>query len=366
ETDVLAAPVSLPRLRVGTNRAVYQDETEGGRRVRITHQWRESDAVRPLEAIAAPQRPKPDAAIRESIVTFAWPEVKEAKRYHLQVSRRADFKYPYRTSLDVIIPMTEWTVPYTGIFSPDTTYYWRLRCRDHWGVWGDWSRAWTFTWQGPRVPVNPRIAWDGPVATLHWEPNSRGERPVRYEVYGSDEKGFSIHKGEHNVPGRGKVPGNLLGRTTGTSIEVVSPTSMAANANKVFYRVVAVDAAGTESECSDYVELPHPLIYTQPITVAKVGRPYRYEAKSLRSLGDYQCNLDRASRQKRYVYRFWDIEEPAFKLTEGPRWLSVNEKTGVVSGTPTEGDKGKARVKLEVANQLGGRAEQGFELTVGR
>lgn len=366
ETDVLAAPVSLPRLRLGTNRAVYQDETEGDRRVRITHQWRESDAVRPLQAIPAPKRPKPDAAVRQSIVTFAWPEVDGADRYHLQVSRRNDFAYPYRTSLDVIIPMTEWTVPYTGIFSPDTTYYWRLRCRDRWGVWGDWSRAWTFTWKGPRVPVGLRIAWEGPVATLHWEPNARGERPVRYEVYGSDEKGFSVHKGEHDVPGRGKVPGNFLCESAGTSIEVVSPTATAANANKVFYRVVAIDAAGTQSGCSDYVELPHPRIYTRPPGDAKVDEVYRYEAKSLRSLGDYQCKQDRAAKQKRYAYQFWDIEEETFKLVEGPAWLSVDEKTGVVSGTPAAGDVGSATVKLEVANQLGRRAEQEFELTVAR
>ncbi|NQT16764.1 MAG: hypothetical protein HQ582_28665 [Planctomycetes bacterium] len=351
---------------MGTNRAVYQDETEGERQVRITHEWRESDVVQPLGPIAEPERPTPDAAVRESIVTFAWPEVEEADRYHLQVSRRADFKYPYRTSLDVIIPMAKWQVPYTGIFSPDTTYYWRLRCRDRWGVWGEWSRAWTFTWEGPRVPVGLRVAWDGPVATLQWEPNPRGERPVKYEVYGSDEKGFSIHKGEHSVPGRGNVAGNFLGETTGTSIEVVSPAATAANANKVFYRVVAIDAAGTESGCSDYVELPHPLIYTEPATDATVGQAYRYEAKSLRSLGDYQCKQDRAVRHKQYAYQFWDIEEETFELLEGPRWLSVDEKTGVVSGTPGAGDVGRARVKLEVANQLGGRAEQGFEVTVGR
>ena len=364
ETDVLAAPVSLPRLTVGTNRVRYQDETEGERRVEITHEWRETDAVRPLEPVEAPEYPKPGTQIRDSIVPFSWAAVNGADRYHLQVSRRADFRYPYRTSFDVIIPTTQWIVPYTGIFSPESTYYWRLRCRDQWGVWGDWSKPWTFTWQGPRVPVNLRFEQQGQAITLDWEPNPRGERPVKYEVYGSDEKGFSIHKGEHDVPGRGRVPGNLLGETTGTSMVVVSPTATAANANRVFYRVVAIDAAGTESGCSDYVELPHPLIYTAPVTTASVGRPYRYQAKSLCSLGDYQGKQDPTADHKKYAYRFWDVEECHFQLLEGPAWLTLDKKTGTLAGTPGSSDAGTATVRLEAANQFGGRAEQQFELNV--
>jgi len=364
ETDVLAAPVSLPRLTVGTNRVIYRDETEGPRRVEITHEWRESDAVEPLAPVESPEYPKPRAEVADSIVPFSWPAVEGADRYHLQVSRRADFRYPYRTSLDVIIPTTRWAVPFTGIFSPDTTYYWRLRCRDHGGVWGDWSRPWTFTWKGPRVPVNLRFERAGQAIMLHWEPNPRGERPVKYEVYGSDEKGFSIHKGEHDVPGRGRVPGNFLGETPETSMVVVSPTGAAA-ANRVFYRVVAIDAAGTASGCSDYVELPHPMIYTKPAATATVGRPYAYQAKSLASLGDYQSRQDPTADRKRYAYRFWDVEENRFQLLEGPAWLTLDEQAGSLSGTPQADDVGTSTVRLEAANQFDARTEQQFELTVG-
>ena len=366
ETDVLAAPTALPRLCVGTNRVRYLDETAGEHRLRITHQWKETGAVEPLSPIRAPEYPIPDAQIRDSIVTFAWPAVEGADRYHLRVSRRPDFAYPYRPSLDVIIPTTKWTVPYTGIFSPDTTYYWRLRCRDRWGVWGDWSEGWTFAWQGPRVPVNLRFEQESQAMTLRWEPNPRGERPVKYEVYGSDEKGFSIHKSEHAVLGRGNAPANFLGETNTTSMVVVAPEATAAAANRVFYRVVAIDAAGTESGCSDYAELPHPFIYTKPVTKAKAGARYTYEVKSLRSLGDYHCRQDPTTKEKKYAYRFWDIEENTFKLVEGPQWLTVDEKTGVLLGAPTAGDTGTAPVKVEVTNQFDGRARQEFDLTVSR
>ena len=394
ETDVLAAPASLPRLTVGTNRAVYWDATESKPgiagsasakssgpadrrsrpgtqtpatppyRVRITHEWKESDAVQPLPPINTPQSPQPGASIGDSLVTFSWPPQQEADRYHLQVSRRSDFRYPYRPSLDVIIPSNKWTVPYTGIFSPDTTYFWRLRCRDRWGVWGAWSKPWTFAWQGPRVPMNVRFERGGATITLHWQANPRGERPVKYEVYGSDEKGFSIHKTEHQVLGRGNVPGNFFDETTATSLVVVSPTATSANANRVYYRVVAIDADGTASGCSDYAELPHPFVYTQPATSANVGRRYTYKVRSLRSLGDYQCRQDPDVNVKKYAYRFWHTEENSFKLADGSDWLTMDEQTGVLSGIPKSGDVGKASVTVRVAVQSGQHDDQRFDVTV--
>jgi hypothetical protein len=364
ETDVLAAPASLPRLSLGDNKVVYRDETEGEHAVRITHQWKESDAVQPLPPVKTPKSPEPGSEMRESIVEFSWPPVETADRYHLRVSRRSDFKYPYRPCLDVIVPATKWTVPYTGIFSPDTVYYWRLRCRDRWGVWGAWSDPWTFTWVGPRVPVDLQLETNGQTITLHWKPNPRGERPVKYEVYGSDEKGFSVHKYEHNVPGRGTVAANYLGETIGTSMVVVSPDATAGAANQVFYRVVAVDAAGTASGCSDDAEAPHPFVYNRLAGVAKVGQPYRFQIRSLRSLGDYQCKQDPEANDKKYAYRFWDIDQNEFTLVAGPPWLSIDEATGEVAGTPGSTDIGQTTVKIEVSNQFGDRAEHEFELTV--
>ena len=258
ETDVLAAPVSLPRLRVGKNHVRYWDGTAGPHVVQITHQWKESSAVQPLAPVAIPTYPPVGGAIHDSIVTFRWSAVVGAEKYHLRVSRHPDLVYPYRPCLDVIIPTTFWTVPYTGIFSPDTTYYWHLRCRDSHGVWGPWSKTWTFTWQGPRVPIDLHWQAHNQTVTLYWSPNPRGARPVAYDVYGSNEKGFSTHKKEHFVPGRGKVAGNYLGRTTQTNMVVIAPELTSPAANKVYYRVVAIDARGTESGCSDYVELPHP------------------------------------------------------------------------------------------------------------
>ncbi|MGC9317763.1 MAG: putative Ig domain-containing protein [Armatimonadota bacterium] len=357
ETDVMAAPQSLPRLRLGVNRCVYSDETDGPHAVRITHQWRETEAIRPLEPPTAIE-PADGAEVADSIVQYSWEPVEGAARYHLQVSRRADFAWPYRTSLDVMIPQTTWEVPFTGIYSPDVTYYWRLRTRDRWGAWGRWSEPRTFTWLGPRVPVKVRLQFDGRTGTLRWEPNPRGPRPTRYAVFGSDEKGFTANREPHVSYTRGEVPGNLVGETDRTSMVVIGPDAEAPNTNRVFYRVVAIDEKGTESGNSDYAEAPHPFIYSSPPTLARAGEEYRYEVNSLRSLGDVQHHYEEPGNQ------FWDTEENTFSMANGPVWLSIDEQAGVLSGTPGAADAGTAAVRVVVSNQFEGRGEQRFELTV--
>ncbi|MGI5818336.1 MAG: putative Ig domain-containing protein [Armatimonadota bacterium] len=363
ETDVMAAPQSLPRLGLGTNRVVYTDETDGPREVRITHQWRQTDAVEPLGPPVA-SYPEAGAEVTDSILTYEWQPVEGARRYHLQVSRRPDFAWPYRTSLDVNIPTTTWAVPFTGIYSPGVTYYWRLRTQDHYQTWGGWSEPQTFTWWGPRVPVNVRLEMDGQTGTLHWEPNPReGAAPVRYAVFGSDEKGFTADREPHTAWRRGEVPGNLIGETAGNSMVVIGPDADGENTNRVFFRVVAIDANATESANSDYAEAPHPLIVSAPVTEARVGTQYRSEVRSTRSLGDVHARRENPT-DSGYTYRFWDTEENVFELVEGPEWLTIDAETGVLSGTPPAA--GAVAVRIAVTNQFDGRAEQAFELAVVR
>ncbi len=357
-TDVMAAPVSLPRLRLGDNRVLYTDATQGPHQLRITHEWQECDAVTPLPPPAMPTSPADGAAVAAGLVEYSWPAVDGAARYHLQVSRREDFRFPYRPGLDVIIPTTTWAVPHTGIYSPDQTYYWRVRSRDRYGVWGEWSEPWHFTWVGPRVPVNVRLEQTGQTFTLRWDPNPRGPRPVRYEVYGSDEKGFPIKKESYNNWNLGEMPPNFLADTVETSMLVIDHGAEHPAMNRVYYRVVAIDAAGTPGGPSDYAEAPHPFIYSEPVTGATAGREYRYQVRSLTSVGDLQHHYEKPYDQ------FWDVERNTYALVAGPKWLTLDAQTGLLSGTPAAGDRGKAAVRIEVSNQFEGKVGQEFELQV--
>ena len=356
ETDVMAAPLSLPRMRRGENRFVYTDQQEGPHEITVTHEWRECHTLRAPAPPAACEYPPPGATIRDSIVTFKWPAAAEARAWHIQVSRRPDFRIPYRPAYDVVLRDHQWRVPYTGMFSPDELYYWRLRVRDKRGVWSEWSPVWTFRWQGPCAPLDVRGESDGDGITLRWSPNPRGARPAAYDVYGSDEKGFSVHKEAYESYARGRVPANVLAHTTETALRVVSPAPTHANMNRCYYRVVAIDGNGTESICSDFAEMPHPHFYNQPPATAKIGAPLAHQPGVIRSLGDAQHRYEPKGNG------FWDAEELTFTLRGAPAWLKCSSQTGALSGIPSA--SGKHRVELEVRTQFGGRAVQSFDLRV--
>ncbi len=356
ETDVMAAPLSLPRLRRGDNRLVYSDKQEGPHEITITREWRECDTLKPPLPPAEPEYPAAGAAIRDSFVTFRWPVTEGARAWHLQVSRREDFRVPYRPAYDVVVRDHRWCVPYTGMFAPDATYYWRVRARDHRGIWSQWSPAWTFRWNGPRVPVNVRSEPRDGGLLLRWEANPRGTRPVAYDVYGSDEKGFSVHKEAYISYARGKVPANFLARTSETAMLVVSPSPLHANMNKCHYRVVAVDADGTESICSDFAEMPHPHFWSQPPLTGKVGVHFSYPPGVVRSLGDAQ------HRDAPKGNGFWESEELTFAIRKAPAWVKLDTKTGTLTGTPDV--PGKCHIEIEVRTQFGLSAVQSFDLTL--
>ncbi len=137
---------------------------------------------------------------------------------------------------------------------------------------------------------------------------------------------------------------------------VVSATPSHPNMNRCFYRVVAVDANGTESICSDFVEMPHPHFWSNPPTTAKAGQPFAYEPKLISSLGNVQHRYEAPNDQ------LWDIEKLQFVLAEGPPWLTLDPQTGRLTGTPPA--PGTAAIALEATTQFKGKATQRFELSV--
>ena len=363
EADVMVSPIALPRLRLGQNRIVCTDDTGTPHELAITHVWQECDSVVPPDPPKLAY-PGDSTVVRDSVLTFQWRPVPDASRYHIQVSRREDMRIPYRSSFDAVVTETSFGIPFTGIFAPDKTYYWRVRTQDKDGVWGKWSAISTFEWEGPRVPVNLRRKFrrkfNGYTITLYWSANPGGTRPVRYKVYGSNEKGFSVSDEPYEVVDLGERPANLVGITANTSMKVVGPDLHGQGYNKCFYRVVAVDEHGTESGCSDYVEMPHPFFYTRPATETRVGEEYAYAPGILTSLGDLQHHYEEPK------YKYWDIENYTFSLLSAPEWLSIDRETGRLTGVPSADDVGAWKIVISATNQFGVNALHSYEIVVAR
>jgi hypothetical protein len=347
--DLQMAPLTLPGMGVGANAFTYTDESAGGRRVGITHEWVERSASRPPDALSEPVFPPSGGETEGTEIVFQWqpardPDGDPVADYHFELSARADMKWPLSMSFAKLVSRTadashpRYTLPGPGLLNPDTEYFWRVRARDDKGVWAPWSRTWSFKPRGPAAPREVRLEFDRERSRgiLRWTANPLGRKPVAYRVYASDEKGFSTSDRPYEVTVGvsgtmpSEFPANFVVETLANELEVVGPEVTLHGANKAFFRVVAVDAAGNRSGPSDYAAAPRPVIVSPPATRARRGVAYRYPVAVIRSLGDLRTRVV----DGREVMNFWDIERLRFEIERGPRWLTIDKTTGLLSGTP--------------------------------
>jgi hypothetical protein len=386
ENDLQMAPLAMPSLELGPNRIVYTDETSGSRSVRATFEWVERSSVKPPLPVAEPVFPADGSQPEGSKIAFEWERAVDAEGgaaadYHFELSADPSMRWALSPAFDVLVSKTRdkghprFSLPSPGLLNPGETYYWRVRAKSEQGVWGPWSKTWRFTPQAPGIPARLRLEEREPgFFTLAWDASPLGRKPARFRVYGSDEKGFRASDQPYETaagnqkerglfPGRKRVafPANFLAETAEPFFRI--------EPKHAYYRVVAVDERGNVSGASEFLEAPRPWIYTQPPTRAKVGEPYRYEARSVRSIGDLSYR-DFGPGQS-YQSAYWDAEKPKFSIeTEMPRcgnfdvkWLHLDPETGVLSGTPALADAGEYQVNLRV--EIAGRVHvQSFPLRV--
>jgi hypothetical protein len=347
--DLQMAPLALPAMSVGDNRFVYTDQSPGERQVCITHDWVERSASRPPEAPPTPTFPPDKGEAEGTDLVFRWPAPENADGdgiadYHFELSDRQDMRWPLSPNFYKLISKTadrgkaQYTLPHGGFLAVDRKYYWRVRAKSENGVWGPWSATWSFTPRGPASPTDVMLAIDRDRGTgvLRWRPNPTGRKAAKYRIYGSDEKGFTISDepykaivGASNVVSANR-PANYVTEVSATEAPVIGAEINLPNANRAYYRVVAVDEKGNRSGPSDFAEAPRPILWSRPVTAAHVGSEYRYALATIRSLGDLQTRVVGGKETMSY----WDIENPRFTLQQGPTWLKIDERTGVLSGIP--------------------------------
>jgi hypothetical protein len=197
---------------------------------------------------------------------------------------------------------------------------------------------WSFTPRGPASPTEVTLAVDLDRGTgiLRWKTNRTGRKPVKYRIYGSDEKGFTVSDEPFRVTvGVSKDvsalrPANFVTEVQATEVVVIGADVTLPNANRACYRVVAVDEKGNRTGPSEFAEAPRPILYSRPVVSARVGSEYRYRLPAIRSLGDLRTRVIGGKETMGY----WDVENPRFALGQGPPWLKIDPSSGVLSGIP--------------------------------
>ena len=177
-------------------------------------------------------------------------------------------KFPLSPEFQKLISKTadsgksQYALPYPGMLTPDTVYYWHVKAKDKYGVWGVWSDTWSFTAKGCAYPINVTMDTTTKAESARSDgvPNPAGRRPAKYRIYGSDEKGFSVSDRDYNVKSasarslNNPFPSNFVCETTDTFVDVVGAGLTLPNTNKAFYRVVAVDSHDKRSWSSEYAD----------------------------------------------------------------------------------------------------------------
>ncbi|MHB9024723.1 MAG: putative Ig domain-containing protein [Armatimonadota bacterium] len=357
---------TIPRMTVGNNVIAYEDETPGPHHLTITHRWKESAFGSEPQPPAAPVFPANGTAVKISdALVFKWEpgastDGGKITEYEWMVSKRPDFMWPVAPNYRIYTRgKTEEPVPEYSLLCDGTQYYWRVRCQSDRGVWGPWSKTWTFRAVGPRVPRDVKIRQDGSKWILSWAPNKEGTRPVKYEIFADNSPGFVpiVSKRRWYEEDRRKPydkPSNIILTTDKTEAVVVDAGQ---GLDRSFFRVAAIDADGARSGPSGYVGAKHPFVYTAPVTAAKVGQAYSYQARTLTSLGDF--SLPEGGDQGNHRHHKDKIQ---FALKQSSDWLKLDPATGLLTGTPLVA--GAVEVTLEVTDGQGGSATQQFKITV--
>lgn len=369
--DFMAYRLSLPSLYCGRNRIRYSaEQSKSGTdspastaddQVLIEYRWRAMPDLPVPQPSAKPVHPE-DGGHFGFNETLRWQPAKmkddgKVDSYEIYISPRQDLAWPVLPNTHRLTGSAETAFK---LISPDAlrhgaTYYWRVRGRSDDGVWGEWSKTWSFVAAGPHPPRDLKASFDPSTrqATLSWQPPEGGEAVDHYEIYASSEHGFSPLRETETAEASGKTyqrPATLLATTSQTGFDVTARP-------EAFFRVAAVDKHGNRSVVTPIAALPTPALLPVPLKEARAGEAYQAQIPA-------RLRAGRLAKSLRKGMIVDGADTPRFRVEDkgGATWLEISEQTGELTGKPNSAGSYRIRVMLE--NGRGGKAEAAYELHV--
>jgi hypothetical protein len=359
------AQLALPGLSLGKNEFIYTDESPEPAKVKITHSWKECNTAEVPGKPAGAIYPSAGNTVNGSQFTLKWkPPAGNTfiDDYEFQLSEYKDMRWELSPNFHRLINRTpqrnteSFTIPYKGLLNPDQPYYWRVRARSWQGIWGPWSEIYSFNIKCPAVPIESQASFDNAsrTATLSWKSGKNGTPPACFKIYGSKERGFTAsdtaYKYNAGIEGIQPSLSNLLYKTEGPVTTWTIPSKYL----HPYYRVVAVDANGTESGPSTLAELEHPLIITDSLQTAIANRKYDAQIMSSYSIG----HLVSATQDGKPIREQFLSADDLFTEVSGlPNGIRVDPITGIISGTPSTNATGNYVIKVTVKSKNSGKKD---------
>jgi hypothetical protein len=354
------APLAMPGIVLGENQFDYTDASNGASKVKITHTWNECDADIAIPSAPIAVAPSDGKTSSGTLVKFEWNAGSgpAPADYEFELSEFSDMRWVLSPNFHKLISRTadrgtsSYSLPSSGLLNPGKTYYWRIRARSQDGVWGDWSKTFSFSALAPALPmeVTASLNRDRRVVRLAWHSGTGGTTPVHFRIYGSEERGFSANDSPYQynagLDGTRQAPANLLLETQSPTESVEMPEELW----RPYYRVVAVDREDRISGASAIAELPHPLIATSKLPPANARHFYQAQIRTSASIG-HLVSADENGKSYQIRYRAGD--DLAFELAGAPAGLSI-DNTGLISGFVGATEKGSYKLTVDVKSKTGG------------
>ena len=139
-TEFQVAPRSLPALELGDNRieVAHATSDDAEFRARVTHTWTERHGMA-LSKAPIPLAPEAEVDLTGG-VRFVWKgRSRDEESYHFQLSLHPQCAFALSPNFDADqkSAATELMVEESWL-RPQTRYFWRVRARNHHGLWGPW------------------------------------------------------------------------------------------------------------------------------------------------------------------------------------------------------------------------------------